>query len=264
MPLAKQAADDLDRFGESGVQVVLSHSERLILFRRPAARTQSEYESAVTDHVDRLRDLGYGRRIAERRAQDSREQPDSRRHGSECRNNRRALPGAVRARRNVPSKVVDDTDRVEAGLLAQHPQIYDGRLRFNLIRWQSFAGEQGKPHIDETSCHDILLHSARHHHAASARRKKGTTAGTTCDVVYIIGSARLTKATTRTAAPKISHALEGLTYRRHYDIIMLSYKIGRQMDERNNHHPHVNFGRVDGDGLRVVPFNPVSPAEPNV
>ena len=45
---------------------------------------------------------------------------------------------------------------------------------------------------------------------------------------------------------------------------MLSHEIGRQMNKRNSRHPHVNFHRVDGDGLRVVPFNPVSPAEPNV
>ncbi len=35
------------------------------------------------------------------------------------------------------------------------------------------------------------------------------------------------------------------------------------MNERNNHHPHINFRQDDADGLRVVPFNPVSPAEPN-
>ena len=81
---------------------------------------------------------------------------------------------------------------------------------------------------------------------------------------YRTGSARLTKAPTRTAAPRICHASEGLTCRHQCDIIMLSHEIGRQMNKRNSHDPHGNFRRVDGDGLRVVPFNPVSPAEPNV
>ena len=141
----QECGDDLDRFLEPGVAVVVGITEGVVL-HLVVSRADPQNQAPTADLIDGVGHLGQQRRVAETHAQHQITELDRPGAGGQGRQHRPGFPVAVRLGRasHVVEKMVVEPDGIEANLLGQHRDVSE--LRPTEAR--AVTRRQIQPHLE--------------------------------------------------------------------------------------------------------------------